>query len=682
MLLSELTNFFKAEGVEDLKLPLGRPILVTSGLPYANGYAHIGHLRTYVPADFFVRYLRKLGEEVVYVCGSDVHGTPIVIKAEEEGVSPKELVEKYHKHFQEIFRMMNIEFDNYGRTDSEFNVRRTQEIVGKLMENGYVYPKEIELAYCPVCDRFLPDRYVEGECPYCGAIARGDECDQGCGKHLEPGEILNPRCKICGSEAEYRKQEHYFLKLTAFESFLREYLEKLDGTENAINYAREWVESGLKDWCITRNLEWGIKFPGRDDLVVYVWVDAPIGYISSTEEWSVKNNDSWEKFWLDGRGFIIHFIGTDIVYHHCILWPSMLKGSGYNLPSAVVASGMVKIEDKTFSKSRGYVVWVKEDYLDRGFHPDLLRYYLLSYTSHTKELNFSWRVFQQKVNSELVGALGNLIYRVLLFAKRNFDGEISGEISEEVIRRIEDTRDAVIRNLQTFEFKRVVDEIMALADFGNTYFQKNEPWKVIKEDRELCRRIIMDSLQIIKAICILMHPVMPGLMKEVWRQLGEESDLDKVTLDEIAKPVKGRIGDIHPVFRKIEDEEIREAEEILERRIKKAEGRGDEEMITIEEFKKLDIRVGTVVQAERIEGSNKLLKLLVDIGEERPRQIVAGIAKTHKPEELVGKQVVVLANLKPAKLMEVTSEGMILAAGETPVLLTVEKEVENGAKVS
>lgn len=665
-----------------MKLPLGRPILVTSGLPYANGYAHVGHLRTYVPADFFVRYLRKLGEEVVYVCGSDVHGTPIVIRAEEEGVSPREVVEKYHRHFQEIFRMMNIEFDNYGRTDSEFNVRRTQEIIRKLMENGYVYPKKIELAYCPVCERFLPDRYVEGECPYCGAIARGDECDQGCGKHLEPGEILNPRCKICGSKAEYRKQEHYFLRLTAFESFLREYLKKLDGTENAINYAREWVESGLKDWCITRNLEWGIKFPGRDDLVVYVWVDAPIGYISSTEEWSVKNNDSWEKFWLDERGFIIHFIGNDIVYHHCILWPSMLKGSGYNLPSAVVASGMVKIEDKTFSKSRGYVVWVKDDYLDRGFHPDLLRYYLLTYTSHTKELNFSWRVFQQKINSELVGALGNLIYRVLLFAKRNFDGEAFGEASEEIIRRIEETKNSVLRNLEVFEFKRAIDEVMALVDFGNTYFQKNEPWKVIKEDRELCRRIIADSLQIIKAVCILMHPVMPELMKEVWKQLGEESDLDRVLLDEITKPPEGKIGDVKPVFRKIEDEEIREVEEILARRIRMSEERGDSNMITIEEFKKMDIRVGTVVKAERIEGSNKLLKLMVDIGEERPRQIVAGIAKTHKPEELVGKQVVVLANLKPAKLMGVTSEGMILAAGEVPVLLTVEKEVENGAKVS
>jgi len=656
---------------------------VTSGLPYANGYAHIGHLRTYIPADCFVRYLRKLGEEVVYVCGSDVHGTPIVVKAEEEGVSPKELVDKYHEHFKEIFRRMNVEFDNYGRTDSEYNVRRTQEIVKRLMENEYVYSKEIELAYCPVCDRFLPDRYVEGICPYCGAVARGDECDQGCGKHLEPGEILEPRCKICGSKAEYRKQEHYFLRVSRFEEFLREFLERLDGTENAINYAKEWVESGLKDWCITRNLEWGVKFPGRDDLVVYVWVDAPIGYISSTEEWSAKNSDSWEKFWLDEKGFIIHFIGTDIVYHHCILWPVMLKGAGYNLPSAVVASGMVKIEDKTFSKTRGYVVWVKEDYLDRGFHPDFLRYYILSYTSHTKDLNFSWRIFQQKVNSELVGALGNFIYRVLLFAKKNFGNDLGEGVSEEVLSKIEETKDAIVQNLQVFEFKRVVDEIMALVDFGNTYFQKNEPWKLIKEDRERCKQIVRNAVQMVRAICIFMHPVMPGLMEEIWKQLGEESDLNSVSLDDALKPFKGSIGEVRPLFRRIEDEEIEEVEMILKKRIERAEKAGEEgNMIGIEEFKKVDLRVGTIVQAERIEGSNKLLKLLVDLGEEKPRQIVAGLAKTHKPEELVGKQVVVVANLKPAKLMGVLSEGMILAAGDEPVLLTVEKDVKNGSKVS
>ncbi len=664
-----------------MKLPLKRPILVTSGLPYANGFAHIGHLRTYIPADCFVRYLRKLGEEVVFVCGSDVHGTPIVVKAEEEGISPKELVNKYHEHFKDIFRRMNVEFDNYGRTDSEYNVRRTQEIVSKLIERGFVYSKEIDLAYCPVCNRFLPDRYVEGECPYCGALARGDECDQGCGKHLEPGEIRNPRCKICGSNAEFRKQEHYFLKLTEFTSFLKEYLEGLDGTENAINYAKEWVESGLKDWCISRNLEWGVKFPGRDELVVYVWVDAPIGYISSTEEWSVKNNKSWERFWLDKKGFIIHFIGTDIVYHHCILWPAMLKGADYNLPSAVVASGMVKIEDKTFSKTRGYVVWVKDDYLDRGFHPDLLRYYLLSYTSHTKDLNFSWRIFQQKVNSELVGALGNFIYRVLLFAKKNFKNEeLKGEISEEVLQEIKKTRDSIVQNLQIFEFKRIVDEIMALVDFGNTYFQKSEPWKVIKEDRERCRSILRDAIQIVKAICIFMHPVMPEAMREVWRQLGERSNLNSVSFEDAIRPFDGRIGDVRPIFKKIEDEEIEKMEDILRKRIERAEG-GDN-LITIEEFKKMDIRVGTIVQAEKIEGSKKLLKLLIDIGEERPRQIVAGIAKTHKPEELIGKQVVVLTNLKPAKLMGVTSEGMILAAGDEPVLLTVERRVNNGSKVS
>ncbi len=291
--------------------------LVTCGLPYANGKAHVGHLRTYVPADVYVRYLRMAGEEVVFVCGSDCHGTPIVVNAEQQGLTPKELVDIYHEHFIKIFDALNIKFDFYGRTDSEYHHYRTTEIVKKLIEKGYIYPKEIQLAYCPKCQRFLPDRYVEGICPYCGAVARGDECDQGCGRHLEPGEIKEPRCKICGSEAEFRTQRHYFFKLTEFQEFLEKYLENLKGTENALNYARNWVKN-LRDWCITRNLEWGVKFPGEEDLVVYVWVDAPIGYISFTEKACEAKGCDWRKIWIDGEAEIVHFIGLDIVYHHCI----------------------------------------------------------------------------------------------------------------------------------------------------------------------------------------------------------------------------------------------------------------------------------------------------------------------------------------------------------------------------
>ncbi len=341
------------------------------------------------------------GEEVVFVCGSDCHGTPIVVNAEQQGLTPKELVDIYHEHFIKIFDALNIKFDFYGRTDSEYHHYRTTEIVKKLIEKGYIYPKEIQLAYCPKCQRFLPDRYVEGICPYCGAVARGDECDQGCGRHLEPGEIKEPRCKICGSEAEFRTQRHYFFKLTEFQEFLEKYLENLKGTENALNYARNWVKN-LRDWCITRNLEWGVKFPGEEDLVVYVWVDAPIGYISFTEKACEAKGCDWRKIWIDGEAEIVHFIGLDIVYHHCIFWPAMLKGADYALPSAVVASGMVKVEGKTFSKSRGYVVWVEEDYLNSGLSPDYLRYYIVNYTSHQKDLNFSWEVSRKRLTTRLL----------------------------------------------------------------------------------------------------------------------------------------------------------------------------------------------------------------------------------------------------------------------------------------
>ncbi len=403
-----------------------KPILVTCGLPYTNGPCHLGHLRTYVPADFYVRYLRRVGEEVVFVCGSDNHGTPVVVSAEEAGVSPRSLAEKYHKHFFETFRRVNVIFDHFGMTDDPANHHRTRAIMKRLIDNGYIYSKTVHQSYCPRCKRFLPDRYVEGLCPHCNAPARGDECDQGCGRHLEPGEIKEPTCTVCGTRAEFRDQEHYFFKLSEFKDFLLSYLDTLEGTSNARNYALGWVKDELHDWCVTRTLDWGVKFPGREDLVVYVWVDAPVGYIAFTEEWGSESGKDWKDYWC-GDTRVTHFIGGDIIYHHCIFWPALLKGAGYGIPQAIVASGMVKVDDHKFSKSRGYVVWTNEDYLDKGLSPDYLRYYLLSYTNHTKELNFSWKVFQERVNNELVNTLGNFVYRTLYFAHKEYGGIPEGE---------------------------------------------------------------------------------------------------------------------------------------------------------------------------------------------------------------------------------------------------------------
>ncbi len=539
-------------------LPQGKPVLVTSALPYVNGECHIGHLRTYVPADVYVRMLRKMGYNVIFISGSDTHGTPIVLSAEAQGVTPEAVVARYHEHFIRVFEALNVNFDYYGRTDSPANHRRTVEIVRRLIDGGYVYSKSTKQAYCETCNRFLPDRYVEGICPYCGAVARGDECDQGCGKHIEPGEILEPRCKICGSKAVFREQEHFFFRLSAFADFLSSYLDDLDGTLNARNYAREWVKRELRDWCITRNLEWGVKFPGRDDLVVYVWVDAPIGYIAFTEEFLHErgaDGDGWARYWKDNDATIIHFIGTDIIYHHCIFWPAMLKGADYSLPDVVVASGMVKIDGKTFSKSRGNVVWVKE-FIER-FHPDTLRYYLLTQSSHTKELDFSWDSFFMRVNNELVAILGNLSYRVLTFAYKHFGVVPEGEIEDEVWTAIETARNGVVNAMAEYEFKKLVDSAMALADFGNSYFQREEPWHLIKGDesaRRRCGTILKNVLQILKSVCILLEPVMPAKMAELWYQLGMDTDVHDTKLEELMKPIEGgqKLNKPEVLFRRIE----------------------------------------------------------------------------------------------------------------------------------
>ena len=704
-----------------------KPVLVTCGLPYANGKAHIGHLRTYVPADIFARSLRKEGREVTFVCGSDTHGTPIVVNAEELGVTPKELIEVYHKHFDETFKQLGVYFDAFGTTDDPENHHRTLQIVNRLIEKGYVYPKIIEIAYCPKCNRFLPDRYVEGACPHCGETARGDECDQGCGKHLEPGELQNPVCTICGGPAEYRQQEHFFFKLSEFSDFLLNYLSNdLGGTSNAINYALGWVKQGLTDWCITRNLEWGVQFPGHEDLVVYVWVDAPIGYMAFTEEWAAKTGDSWEKFWK-GDGEIVHFIGGDITYHHCIFWPAMLKGADYSVPTAVVASGMVKIEDKKFSKTRGYVVWVGEDYLDHGFHPDLLRYYLASYTSHTKELNFSWRVLQEKVNTELVAVFGNFLYRTMLFAFKNYGEVPEGKLEPEVSAEIEKALKEIKAAMAEYEFKKAVDSAMALASFGNIYFQSHEPWKLIKEDRAACGQVLYNCLHLAKALSLIFEPVLPLTMETAWKGLGQESDIHAVQYEEALVPLKAgtKLAKPELLFTKLEDDRIGEMDEIANQRVKaadakknaakgngkepaKSDGMGPVEeakpaekaedaaktdeteqketlpMVEYEDFAKLDIRVGKVLLAEPVKRSKKLLRLEVDIGEAKPRQLVAGMSSYYTPEELVGKNIVVLTNLKPAKLCGVESNGMMLAAddgGAIVAALMPDKEIKPGSRI-
>jgi methionyl-tRNA synthetase len=657
------------------------PLLVTCGLPYTNGPCHIGHLRTYVPADFYVRFLRRAGENVVFVCGSDNHGTPIVVMAEEQGVTPAELSLRFHAHFDGTFRRMGILFDHFGMTDGETNHRRTRSIVRALQENGYVYSQIIQQSYCPECTRSLPDRYVEGLCPHCGALARGDECDQGCGRHLEPGEIRKPRCRVCGTDAELREQEHYFFRLSAFRDFLLSYLPDLAGTSNARNYAIGWVKDELHDWCITRTLEWGVPFPGKEDLVVYVWVDAPIGYIAFTEEWAGKTGGDWQQFWCRDGG-VVHFIGSDIIYHHCIFWPAMLRGAGYHPPSAVVASGMVKIDDQKFSKSRGYVVWTGEDYLDKGLDPDYLRYYLLSYTSHTKELNFSWQGFAERVNNELVSTLGNFLYRSLYFTKQFFGTVPEGPVDPEVLARIGQALDDVERSVRDYEFKGAVDGIMALAAYGNTYIQNQAPWKLVKTDREAAAGVIRNCLQIVHALTLLVEPVMPGAAERAWRMLGHSDPVAAHGIREGLEPVRtGALPDPAPLFAKMEPDQVKALDEVLKKRVKEAKMREQERTgISIEEFSRLDIRTAKVLSAEPVKGAEKLVKLQVDIGD-GTRQVIAGIAEFHPVETLVGKDIVVVVNLKPATIFGLESRAMLLAAGDRASLLAPLQPVPPGTKI-
>ncbi|MDD1718596.1 MAG: methionine--tRNA ligase, partial [Methanoregulaceae archaeon] len=600
------------------------PLLVTCGLPYTNGPCHLGHLRTYVPADCYVRYMRLTGEEVVFICGSDNHGTPIVVSAEESGTTPRALSERYHTHFRETFARVGVIFDHFGMTDDPTNHHRTRTIMERLIKAGHIYPMVVRQSYCPNCKRFLPDRYVEGICPHCGVSARGDECDQGCGKHLEPGEITKPRCRICGTDAESREQEHYFFRLSEFGEYLEGFLAGLKGTSNACNYALGWVKEGLRDWCITRTLDWGVKFPGREDLVVYVWVDAPIGYISFTEEWAKATGRDWKRYWC-GDTRVTHFIGGDIIYHHCIFWPALLKGAGYGVPHAVVASGMVKVDDHKFSKSRGYVVWANEDYLDRGLSPDYLRYYLLSYTNHTKELNFSWKVFSERVNNELVNTYGNFVYRTLFFANKEFGGIPDTPADPAIIEVIAKSQAAVDEAMKAFEFKNAVDAAMALAAYGNNYIQSNAPWKLVKTDFKSAEQVIRNCLQLVKALALLMEPVTPTASQDVWEMLGYTGRIQDHRIGEgLDNLASGPLPVPRPLFAKLDDGLISELEQLLSRRVEEAQKKESvTPVVSIEDFCRMDIRTGVIRSAENVPKSKKLLRLQVDIGGET-RQIVSG----------------------------------------------------------
>ena len=694
------------------EFPTETPAVVTCGLPYANGDLHVGHLRTYVSGDAYARALESLGQSVAFVSGSDMHGTPIAVNAAEEGVDPESFAAEYHEQYEETFPQFNIEFDNYGHTHDETNTEMTRSFVRSWIDDDHVVEKEIEVAWDAEADQPLPDRFVEGTCPYCGEKARGDECDEGCQRHLEPGEIEAPVSTITGNPAEYRTRPHKFLRLSDFQEYLRGFIDRLEGTENAQNQPREWIEGELQDLCITRDMDWGIDYPADgdksgEDLVLYVWVDAPIEYVSSTKQYSERvgsDEYDWQAVWknqTDGvppeGGEIVHIIGHDIIQHHTVFWPAMLRGAGFNEPRAVMACGFVNLDGDAFSTSRNRAVWA-DDYIGSGLHPDLYRYHIITGSEFTADVDFSWDGLQERTNSELVGTLGNFLYRSLLFAERNYGGTPDAAVSDEVRNEIEAAMADFRTAVNDYRVRGLGRAPVELATFGNEYIQRHEPWKLTDDDPEKARQVIRDCVQIAKAIAVLAEPVLPGKAAALWDQLGEDGSVHDAELGAALESPPEAFDEPSELFEKLEDDRIEELNRQLEERIEAADT-GDEEgededeepsaadlepvadeRISFEDFQALDIRVAEVLEAEPIEGADDLAKLAVDIGVET-RQIVAGIKQLHDLESLSGTTVVVVANLEKAELFGVESNGMLLAAGEQADLLTTLEDAEPGTKV-
>ncbi len=681
------------------KFPTSRPAVVTCGLPYANGSLHLGHLLTTLSGDAFSRALKSMGQQTAFVCGSDMHGTPIAVNAHQKGETPEAFARSYHDEFAETFPKFDVEFDNYGHTHDETNIQVTREFVTSWIEGGHVYEQDIKVAWDPKAGQPLPDRYVEGMCPYCGEDARGDECDEGCQRHLEPGEIENPTSTLTGNSAEYRTRSHKFLRLSEFQEYLKGFIDRLEGTENAKNQPKEWINNDLQDLCITRDMDWGIDYPGEgeEDLVLYVWVDAPIEYVSSTKQYTEQVGTdvfNWEEAWRED-GELIHIIGQDIIQHHAVFWPAMLRGAEFNEPRAIMASGFVNLRGKAFSTSRNRAIWAS-DYLDTGFSPDYLRYYLITAGNFQNDINFSWENLQQKTNEELVGNIGNFLYRSLLFAHRNFGGTPNPDAppSEEIEKRIKTAIFDFRTAINDYSLKKAATVVYELSQFGNRYIQSHEPWKLVDEDPEQAKVVIRDCVQLAKAVGVLLEPFAPEGAEQLWEQLGEAQSVHELAVEAALEAPPAEFGTPTGIFEKIEDEDIEplvaELEEMVESESDNSTNDTEVtdgstsgeigERIDFEEFQELDIRVGRIETANSIDGSDDLLRLDVDIGEET-RQIVAGLKQFYDVEALAGKRVIVVVNLEPTTLFGVTSNGMVLAAGEEADLLTTVGDAPIGSKI-
>ena len=669
---------------------------VTSALPYANGPVHIGHLAgVYVPADIYVRYLRLKKEDVLFIGGSDEHGVPITIRAKKEGITPQDVVDRYHKLIKDSFKEFGISFDIYSRTTSETHRQVASDFFRKLYEKGEFIEKTSMQYYDEEAQTFLADRYITGECPHCHAEgAYGDQCEK-CGTSLSPTELINPKSAISGSKPVMRETKHWYLPLDKHESWLRQWIleDHKEWRNNVYGQCKSWLDMGLQPRAVSRDLDWGIPVPveGAEGKVLYVWFDAPIGYISNTKE---LLPDTWETWWKDPETRLIHFIGKDNIVFHCIVFPAMLKAEGsYILPDNVPSNEFLNLEGDKISTSRNWAVWLHEYLADFPGKQDVLRYVLTANAPETKDNDFTWKDFQARNNNELVAVYGNFVNRALQLTQKYYEGIVPacGELTgydKQTLDEFKDVKQKVEELLDNFKFRDAQKEAMNLARIGNKYIADSEPWKLIKTDPERVKTIIFISLQLTANLAIAFEPFLPFSSKKLrnmlnidsfeWEQLGR---IDLLTAGH-------QLGKPELLFEKIEDDVIEaQIQKLLDTKKANEEANYKAEPIkadiSFDEFEKLDIRVGTVLECTKVPKADKLLCFKIADGLEN-RTIVSGISKYYKPEELVGKQVCFIANLPPRKLKGIESQGMILSAvnndGSLSVI-TTDREVKPGSQV-
>ena len=679
--------------------------LVTAALPYANGPVHIGHLAgVYVPADIYVRYLRMRGRDVLFVCGSDEHGVPITIKARQQGCSPQDIVDKYDKIISDSFKGFGINFDVYGRTSSKIHEETASEFFKKLYDSGKFITKTTEQYYDPEAKTFLADRYIVGTCPKCGnPDAYGDQCEK-CGSTLSPEELINPKSKLSGAEPIKKETTHWYLPLQDYEQWLREWI--LDGHKewrsNVYGQVKSWLDGGLQPRAVTRDLDWGVPVPveGAEGKVLYVWFDAPIGYISNTKQ--LLPND-WEKWWKSEDTKLVHFIGKDNIVFHCIVFPSMLKayGDGYILPDNVPSNEFLNLEGDKISTSRGWAVWAHEYLEDFPGKQDVLRYVLTANAPETKDNDFSWKDFQVRNNSELVAIFGNFVNRAVVLTHKYFEGKVPAlgaleAIDREALDEIPALRASLEKNLENYRFREALKDAMSMARVGNKYISDTEPWKVAKTDMARTGTILNVCLQICADLAIAFEPFTPFAAEKLRGMIVSPLDWDLLGRSDIL-PEGHQIGEAQLLFEKIEDEaiqaqldrlaRIREEREAAAKAAAAAEAAAhvepQKDEVTFDQFEAMDIRTATVLEAERVPKTDKLLKLTIDTGIDK-RVIVSGIAEYYTPEQMVGKQICILANLAPRVIRGIESKGMILMArqGDGKMrIVSPEEALVNGATV-